>query len=86
VNKDYTILIHTDTPQDFDRLEETLAGQWDALMTNVTTGDVWKKEGAQQETSTTAAASFEVVEECETTSDGWCHEHSHRVVRSVDEG
>lgn len=63
MNKDYTIVIHTDTPGDFDRIHNALKGEWDARMVNLTTGDEWTKEGSRQETSTTAPASFRVVED-----------------------
>lgn len=62
MNKDYTIIIHTDTPMVFDSLDEVLTGQWDARMVNLSTGDEWRKEGSTPETSTTAPASFEPVE------------------------
>ena len=62
MNKDYTIIIHTDTPINFDNMERRLLGSWDMTMTTETTGDSWTKAAEAPETSTTAPASFEVVE------------------------
>jgi hypothetical protein len=63
MNRDYTIVIHTDTPSNFDKIHRVLLGSWDARMVNLTTGDEWMKEGSAPETSTTAPVSFQVVEE-----------------------
>lgn len=82
MNKDYTIVIHTDTPVNLDILERHLLGDWDATMTNHTTGDRWRKEAAPQpETSLTASAAFTVVPEDDTyePENGWNDPTSPRV-------
>jgi hypothetical protein len=62
MNLDYRIVILTDNPHNFDKLEETLEGQWKAHLVNMTTNDKWHKEGGTPEASLTAPVEMKVVE------------------------
>lgn len=79
MNKDYTIVIHTDTPSNFDKIERVLLGAWDVTLINRTTREEWRKEGTPPpETSTTASTGFVVVPDddpdiCRCGAFPWLH-------------
>lgn len=65
--RDYTVVVHMDDPENFDRLEATLQGNWEAEMKCSPTGDSWRKQGRVRETSANAPAEF--VAEDDTNGD-----------------